>query len=459
MGRSLLAIDDEAITRNHLRLIFQGEGCEVVTCESAEDGIRQMAERDFTLVLCDVKLPGMDGLHFLEWMREHHPDTPILMMTAFGTIENAVAAMRRGATDYVTKPFGVDEIKLVVERALERVELKSEVVRLRDEVERRYAFGNIISRSPAMFKVFEMIRTVADTDSTVLITGDTGTGKELVARSIHFNSLRKNGPFIAINCGALTETLLESELFGHEKGSFTGAVRRKEGRIEAAHRGSLFLDEVASMPPSMQVKLLRVVQDGEFERVGGTQSIRSDARIIAATNRNLGELVDGGGFRQDLYYRLNVVPIYLPPLRERREDIPLLALFFLAQYRKQFGRDADAFSDRALEQMLRYPWPGNVRELRHAIERGVLLSRGAVIDLLDLPRVEGAATEPEGPDRNAPMPALREYLRDSERRYFTHLLRRNEGNVTHALEEAHLPSKTFYRRMKAVGLDPRLLRG
>ncbi|MBM4394912.1 MAG: sigma-54-dependent Fis family transcriptional regulator [Deltaproteobacteria bacterium] len=460
MGRSLLVIDDEAITRSHLRLIFQADGYEVVPCESAEDGLREIAERGFSAVLCDVKLAGMDGLAFLTWVREHHPEVPVVTITAFGTIENAVAAMRQGAADYVTKPFGADEIRIVVERAIERGELKNEVVRLRGEIERRYAFGSIVSRSPAMFRVFEMIRTVADTDSTVLVTGETGTGKEMVARSIHFNSLRKAAPFVAINCGALTETLLESELFGHEKGAFTGAVRRKEGRFEAAHRGTLFLDEVACMPPPMQVKLLRVLQDGEFERVGGTQPVRADVRVIAATNQALADLVGSGRFREDLYYRLNVVPIYLPPLRERPEDIPTLALYFLSHYRKQFGREADAYSDRALEQMLRYRWPGNVRELKHVIERGVLLSRGPVIDALDLPKEAGPIAD-AADSRGAAATAqpLREYLRDCERRYYTALLRRHEGNVTRALAEARIPSKTFYRRLHAVGLDPRLLRG
>ena len=456
MGRSILAIDDESITRNHLKLIFEADGYEVVTCESAEDGIRQLTERDFTLALCDVKLPGMDGIGFLEWCREHHPGTPVVMITAFATIENAVAAMRNGAADYVTKPFTADAIRIVAERVMEREELQREVVRLRGEVETRYSFGSIISRSPAMLKVIEMIRTVADTDSTVLITGDTGTGKELVARSIHFNSHRKNGPFVALSCGALTETLLESELFGHERGAFTGAVRRKEGRFETARRGTLFLDEVSSMPPSMQVKLLRVLQEGEFERVGGTQTLKADARIIAATNEEPLKMVESGDFRQDLYYRLNVVPIFLPPLRDRLDDIPLLALTFLKEFRKKFGREADSFSDRALEQMLSYPWPGNVREMKHVIERVVLLSSGSLIESLDLP---SARTGPApGVKSEEPLPPMRDYLAECERRYYAELIRRHGGNVTQALKEAKMASKTFYRRLRAVGLDPKLLR-
>jgi len=456
MHRSILAIDDESITRNHLRMIFEEEGYEVAVCESAEEGIRELTERDFTLVLCDVKLPGLDGIQLLEWVGEHHPGVPVVMITAFATIENAVAAMRSGAADFVTKPFTADAIRIVAERVVERQELQQEVARLRGEVEERYSFGSIISRSPAMLKVIELIRTVADTDSTVLISGDTGTGKELVARSIHFNSHRKKGPFVAVSCGALTETLLESELFGHERGAFTGAVRRKEGRFESARGGTLFLDEVSSMPQSMQVKLLRILQDGEFERVGGTQTLKADARIIAVTNVDPLKMVDDGDFRQDLYYRLNVVPIVLPRLRERLDDIPLLALTFLKEYREKFGREADAFSDAALEEMLSYPWPGNVRELKHTVERSVLLAGGGVIDSLGLP------TSKSGPapdlDSKEALQPLRDYLADCERRYYAELIRRHGGNVTNALKEARLPSKTFYRRLRAVGLDPKSMR-
>jgi DNA-binding NtrC family response regulator len=459
MGRSILVVDDEAITRTHLRLTFQADGWEVVPCPSAEDGLRALAERNFSIAICDGKLPGMNGMAFLEWVKEHHPEMPVVMMTAFGTIENAVAAMKRGAADYVTKPFSIDEIRIVVDRAMERYELRSEVMRLRGEVERRYSFGNLLTRDPAMLKVLERIRTVSDTDSTILITGETGTGKELVARSVHFNSHRKNEPFVAINCGALAETLLESELFGHERGAFTGAVRRKEGKVEAAHRGTLFLDEVASMPPSMQVKLLRVLQEGEFERVGGTQTLRTDIRVIAATHRDLAEMVASDRFREDLYYRLNVVPIDLPPLRERTEDIPMLALHYLAEFRKQFGREVDAFSDRAVEQMLRHVWPGNVRELKHVVERAVLLCRGTLIEDLGLPEGRGPGVQPVLNLASGPLPPLRDYLRNAESSYYSNLLARHEGNVTQAIEEARLPSKTFYRRLKSLGIDPRRWRG
>ncbi len=455
MTRSVLAIDDEAITRNHLRLILQGDGYEVAVAESAEEGIREMTERGFSAVLCDIKMPGLDGMAFLDWVKEHHPGTPVVMITAFATIENAVEAMQRGASDYVTKPFTADQIRIVTRRAIERVELETEVVRLRGEVERRYAFGNIITRSPAMLRVLELVRTVCDTDATVLITGETGTGKELVARSIHFNSPRKNGPFVAISCGALTETLLESELFGHERGAFTGAIRRKEGKFEAANHGTLFLDEVSTMSAAMQVKLLRVIQEGDFERVGGTQKVKTDVRVVAATNVDLLDMVHQGTFRQDLYYRLNVVPIRLPPLRERLDDIPHLALAFLAGYRKSFGRGPDAFSTRAIEQMLSYPWPGNVRELKHVVERAVLLSRGSVIEDLDLPE---APLEPGRPPYGGKFPSLRQYLKNCERGYYRDLLRRHGGHVTSALKEAGLPSKTFYRRIRAVGLDPDQLR-
>ncbi|NOZ01617.1 MAG: sigma-54-dependent Fis family transcriptional regulator, partial [Deltaproteobacteria bacterium] len=276
------------------------------------------------------------------------------------------------------------------------------------------------------------------------------------ARSIHFNSPRKKGPFVAVSCGALTETLLESELFGHERGAFTGAVRRKEGKFEVAGRGTLFLDEVSSMPPAMQVKLLRVLQEGEFERVGGTQSIKADVRIIAASNVDPSKMVESGELRQDLYYRLNVVPILLPLLRERNDDIPLLALTFLKEYREKFGRSADAFSDRALKQMLSYSWPGNVRELKHVVERAVLLSSGPVIETLDLP-TEKAVAVPL-PTEGKTMPPMKDYLAECERMYYLQLVDRHGGNITQALKEAKMASKTFYRRLRAVGLDPRILR-
>jgi len=456
MERTILVVEDEAITRNHLRLILQEAGYGVRAAPTAEEAIRRLTEEDFSCVLCDWKLPGMDGLGLLGWVRQYHPETPVVIMTAFATIEHAVAAMGQGAADYLTKPFGIEQVRLVLSRVMERQELQREVLRLRSEVSRRDAFDRILGRSPGMLRVFERIRSVAETDSAVLVIGETGVGKELVARSIHARSLRKDGPFVAVNCGALSEGLLESELFGHEKGAFTGAIRRREGRIDLAHRGTLFLDEVSEMSPAMQVKLLRVLQEGTYERVGGSETLKAHVRVIAATNKDLRPLMAAGTFREDLYYRLYVVPIEVPPLRERLEDIPLLALHFLAEFRRQFGRPVDAFSQEALDQMLRHSWPGNVRELRHAVERAVLLSRTSVIERLDLPREERVAPRTPLTDcLPAPGLPLREFLAQAERRYWKDLLDRHRGNVTAALKMAEVPSKTFYRRIRALGLDPR----
>ncbi|HOU52501.1 MAG TPA: sigma-54 dependent transcriptional regulator [Myxococcota bacterium] len=456
MERRVLIVEDEAISRNHLRLILQEEGYQVRAVPSAEEAIRHLTEEDVSCVLCDWRLPGMDGMELLGWVRRYHPETPVVIMTAYATIENAVSAMGQGAADYLAKPFGIEQVRLVLARVLERQDLQREVVRLRSEVSRRYSFDQILGRSPGMLKVFEVIRAVAETDATVLIQGETGVGKELVARSIHAHSLRKDGPFVAVNCGALAEALLETELFGHEKGAFTGAIRHREGRIDLAQRGTLFLDEVSEMSPAMQVRLLRVLQEGTYERVGGTETIRANVRVIAATNRDLRPLMATGAFREDLYYRLHVVPVEVPPLRERREDIPLLALHFLAEFRRQFGRSVDAFGREALDQMLAYSWPGNVRELRHVVERAVLLNQTTVIERLDLARGDRPPRGRQATDCPEPsgMP-LREFLVEAERRYWRDLLDRQRGNVTAALKEAQVPSKTFYRRIRALGVDPR----
>lgn len=372
-------------------------------CESAsngQSGLQLLATSAFDLVVTDYKMEGMDGLEVLRQVKEKYPTTEVMMITAYGTIDLAVEAMKLGAVDFITKPFSHDEFRLKIERILERIRERKELARLseeniylRDELAEQFNYGEIIGKSKAMQEVFCTIEKVAATDSSVMIYGESGTGKELVARAIHKLSPRKNMPFIRVNCGALVETLLESELFGHEKGAFTGAMKRKKGRFELAHQGSIFLDEIGDIPSNMQLKLLRVLQEKEFERVGSEETIQVDVRILAATNKNLSELVQQGKFREDLFYRLHIIPIYLPPLRERKEDIPLLAQHFIKQLAEALKKPTRQISDAAMDKLLDYPWPGNVRELENVIERAIVLSDKAVIDAADLPILQATGTD------------------------------------------------------------------
>jgi DNA-binding NtrC family response regulator len=381
----LLVVDDEANARTALAELLRHEGFSV---ETAADGFKALArfqESTPDLVLTDLKMPGMDGVELLRKLREHDPETVVVLMTAFGAVETAVAAMREGADDYLTKPLNMDELMLVLERALERRHLRRETANLRHQLNERYKFENIVGNSGEMQQVFKSISQVAPSRATVLLTGESGTGKELVAAAIHHRSTRSTGPFIRLHCAALAESLLESELFGHERGAFTGADRRREGRFEQANGGTLFLDEISEISPSTQVKLLRVLQEREFERVGGNQTIRVDVRVIAATNRDLGEMVARGKFREDLFYRLNVINIRLPALRERASDVPALALHFLAKYAAENAKTVNRISDTALSRIASYAWPGNVRELENVIERAVVLAEGDAIEPHNLP--------------------------------------------------------------------------
>lgn len=372
-------------------------------CESASNGqagLQLLATSAFDLVVTDYKMEGMDGLAVLRQVKDKYPATEVMMITAYGTIDLAVEAMKLGAVDFITKPFSHDEFRLKIERILERIRERKELARLseeniylRDELAEQFNYGEIISKSKAMQEVFRTIEKVAATDSSVLIYGESGTGKELVARAIHQSSSRKDKPFVRVNCGALVENLLESELFGHEKGAFTGAIKRKKGRFELAHQGSIFLDEIGDISPNMQLKLLRVLQEKEFERVGSEATIQVDVRILAATNKNLSELVQQGKFREDLFYRLHIIPIYLPPLRERKEDIPLLAQHFIKQLAEALKKPTRQISDAAMDKLLDYPWPGNVRELENVIERAIVLSDKAVIDAADLPILQATGTD------------------------------------------------------------------
>jgi len=374
-SKAILIVDDEPNIRRVLEAVFSKDGYRVFVAENGKKALDLVStEPDLDVMLCDLVMPDLNGVEVLEAAREINPGLSVVMITAHGTIKTAVDAMKLGAFDYVTKPFDMDEIKLVVKNALERSRLLAENIQLRQELKSRYRFDGVVGESGKMQEVYKIIERVAGSNATVLIRGDSGTGKELVARAIHYSSPRSAKPFIAVSCAALPETLLESELFGHEKGAFTGAVGQKAGRFELAHQGTLFLDEVPELSPAMQVKLLRVLQERQFERVGGTRTLQVDVRLIAATNRNLEEAVASGAFRADLYYRLQVIQVFLPPLRERKTDIPPLVEHFIEKFNQQNGKNVKFVSQEAMELLMKYGWPGNIRELENAIERGVVLA-------------------------------------------------------------------------------------
>ncbi len=371
----VLIVDDDKTFRSVTKRLLEEEGYFADAVVSVDEAMALLREKHYELLLSDLVMPGTGGLDFLKHVKAHDPAMPVVMITGFASINSAVEAMKRGAEDYLTKPCGNEELLIKIRRGLEKSRERQELQRLRAEVAQKYTFQNLTGKSPAMQRVFALIAQIAETDTTILISGETGTGKELVAKAIHYNSGRRDQPFAGVNCAALAETLLESELFGHERGAFTGAIKQKLGRFELANRGTLFLDEVAEIPLSTQVKLLRVLQERQLERVGGTETICLDIRLISATNRDLAKAVREGIFREDLFYRLNVVPIHLPPLRERREDIPLLAANFIQRYAAALNKTVEGIAPSAMEFLLRYHWPGNVRELENVIERGAVLCR------------------------------------------------------------------------------------
>jgi two-component system response regulator PilR (NtrC family) len=382
---SVLVVDDEPSMRDMLQIVLRRDGYEVRTAQDGRHALESLQHGPVDLLLSDIRMPDMTGVDVLRAAKDLNPDIVALMMTAYASTETAVEAMRLGAVDYLTKPFNMDELRLKVRQQIETRRLKQENVLLKKALESRHVFANIIGRSNPMLALFEMIEAVAQTTSTVLITGESGTGKDMVARAIHYNSVRRDRPFVALNCGAVPETLLESELFGHVKGAFTGADGNRKGLIEAAERGSIFLDEIGEMNATMQVKLLRVLQDKRFRRLGGTDEVQADIRVLAATNQDLPKRVAEGRFREDLFYRLNVIAVHLPPLRERREDITLLADHFLAHYAGEMKKPVPAMSEEAEALLLQYHWPGNVRELENVMERAVALEHTSVVRADTLP--------------------------------------------------------------------------
>ncbi|MBI5093893.1 MAG: sigma-54-dependent Fis family transcriptional regulator [Candidatus Hydrogenedentes bacterium] len=444
----ILVIDDESLMRDYVQEALSRAGYDVEAAANGKDGIETMRQRSFDVVITDLKMAPMDGLEVLRKVADDSPDTCCIVMTAYGTIETAVGALKAGADDYILKPFAPDELEVAVTRALERRQLAQENRYLRAEINQRYDFGSMVGESPAIRQVYEQIKKVANSRATILIRGESGTGKELVARAIHFSGARRDRPFIKVNCAALSAGLLESELFGHEKGSFTGAHERKVGRFELADTGTLLLDEVSEISLELQPKLLRALQEREFERVGGTRTISVDTRIIGTSNRNLEDAVHRNTFREDLFFRLNVIPIHLPALRDRREDIPALADFFLKRYASENGRDATGFSPQALALFQDYPWPGNIRELSNAVERAVVMSSGPVLGV-DLFSLTGG--RPKTINGNAVSVAMGATVAEMERELIMRTLEHCSQNRTQAAKVLDISVRTLRNKLKEYG--------
>ena len=445
----LLVVDDDLVTLDLLKEVFAKEGYGVTLALGGEEAVSKGLENTFDIVITDVRMEDKDGMEVLRAFKKHSPETAVIMITAFGSIETAIEAVREGAFDYISKPFKLDEITLTVQRALDQRRLLQENKFYRRELLTKYQLKNVIGQTPAMVQVYKTIAKVADTKSTVLLYGESGTGKELVARSIHYNSPRNQRPFIPVDCASLVETLLESELFGHVRGAFTGAVSAKKGLFEEAEGGTIFLDELANISLSMQTKLLRFLQEHEIKRVGGTENLKVDVRIIAATNQPLEPLVQGGKFREDLFYRLNVVTVTIPPLRERKEDIPLLASHFIQKFSEEYNKAISHISPEALEILTQYSWPGNVRELENTIERAVIFSVHPILLPQDLPQ-KFLKTIPENnlEDLTKKYPFASDHfpsLKDIEKNYVLNILRETKGNKKKAAEILGIDRTTLYR--------------
>jgi len=452
----VLIVDDEDAVRKSLIDVLVDRDYEASAVENGRKAIDQIRDTLWDVVLVDLKMPGMDGMEVLKEINRIHPDTAVIIITGYGTIESAVEAVRSGACDYVTKPFTPDEICMRVEKAVQQKRLIEENVYLKKTLDERYEFCHIIGKSKSMQEIFALIERIAPTDCSVLIQGESGTGKELIARAIHHNSLRKDGKFIAVDCGALPETLLESELFGHVKGSFTGAVVTKRGLLEVADKGSFFMDEIGDLSSGIQAKLLRVLQEKEFRQVGGIQNIHVDVRLIAATNKHIEKMIEQGTFRKDLFYRINTVPIQIPPLRKRKEDVPLLVEHFLKRYAVQKEDEVKQISPEAMNILVEYAWPGNVRELEHVIEQMVIMNEGPVIEPQQVPmQIKGSRVcfTITTPRTNDELKDLRKQMREKaveniERAFVIDALKRNEWNVSHAAREVGLKRQNFQALMR-----------
>ncbi|MEK7307237.1 MAG: sigma-54 dependent transcriptional regulator, partial [Nitrospirota bacterium] len=444
----ILIIEDEPLMRISIADALKHEGYQVTDTNSGNEGLRLVQGGNYDAVITDLRLPGIDGMNILKASRQYSPSTQVIMITAYATVSTAIEAMKEGAYDYLTKPFSMEELLLMLKRILTFKELEEENLYLKEQIKGRYK--EIIGRSEKIQAIFEQIDIISGTDTTALIHGESGTGKELVAQAIHYKSHRKDGKLIKVHCGALPETLLEAELFGYEKGSFTGALKQKKGRFELAHKGTIFLDEIGDISPTVQMKLLRVVQERQFERVGGTETIDVDVRIICATRKDLKQEVQKGNFREDLYYRLNVVPITVPTLRERKEDILPLIEHFLKKFSNEMKRPLKGLSPKARELLLKYPYPGNVRELENAIERAMAMGRGEEIQPLDLPdeiRSIEDTTDTESTEREE-YASLKKAVEGFERAYISRTLKQASGNKTRAAEILGISRKTLWEKCK-----------
>jgi two-component system, NtrC family, response regulator AtoC len=441
----VLVVDDEEIVRESLSGWLRKDGHHTLGVADGKAALAALRAEPWDVVLLDLKMPGMDGLQVLEEARRERVGAAFLVMTAYATVNTAVSAMKLGAYDYLVKPFDPEELSVIVQRIASQRALVKENESLRRALKLEYGFHELVSKSASMQRLFELARAAARSSSTILVLGESGSGKEVLARAIHAESPRAGGPFVAVSCAALTETLLESELFGHERGAFTGAVARRKGKFELAQGGTLFLDEIGDISPKLQLDLLRVLEERRLQRVGGTETLEIDVRVVAATHRDLGKAVAAGSFREDLYYRLNVIPITLPPLRERRDDIPLLVQHFLDRLSKDLGRALTGVSPEAMSALVNYPWPGNVRELRNVLERGAVVAQGNVIQLADLGLPSGGETKAapsEGPLS----------LEEVEKRHVAGVLRWAGGNVTHAARVLGIDRMTLYNKIKRYGL-------
>ena len=447
----VLVVDDERSMRDLLTITLEKAGHDVTAADGGESAIDAIRKESFDASITDLRMPRVDGLQVLRFARESCPESAVIVITAVASTETAVEAMKLGAYDYITKPFKLDEIDLIVKNALERKRLRDENLYLRKQLETKHRFENIIGKSPRIVEIFDVIRKIADSPATAMITGESGTGKELVARAIHFNSHRRDKPFVCVNCGAIPEGLMESELFGHVKGSFTGAVANKIGLFAAAEGGTLFLDEITEIPPLLQVKLVRAIQLREIRRVGDTKDIKTDVRLIAASNRDLETAVKDGVMREDLFYRLNVLPIHLPPLRERREDIPFLVAHFIQKFSRELGKDVRGVTPEAMAVLERYHWPGNIRELENALERAIVLGTDEMLDVDSLPisvRRERPMREPDIVDLPEEGLDLEATLDDLERRYLQRALERTRGVQTKAAELLRMTFRQFRYKLQ-----------
>ena len=463
MSARILVVDDEEIVIRSCLRILEGNGYEIDVAHDGHDALRKVESNTYDVMILDIMMPNLGGLEVLRRVKETHPDIDVIMITGLSQIDTAVQAMKLGAFDYISKPFEPDELKLVVQRARERRQLLQENLNLKSAVSSKYRFDNIIGSSPPMQAVYRLVAQCAPTSSTVLLTGESGTGKELIARAIHYNSLRKDKPFVAVDCNSLSENLLESELFGHVKGAFTGAVTSKKGMFEVAGSGSLFLDEIGNFSPATQAKLLRVLQEREFRAVGDTRTQTANFRLITATNRDLNAMVVAGTFRDDLYYRINIFPIHIPALRDRRDDIPALAYHFLKTFSAELGKEVTDISEGAMSALTNYSWPGNVRELENVMQRAAILTSDTIIRRAHLVNIVDPSRRPEefavprtGDELKRLKKAAREKsVEEIEKQFVLEALKRNQWNVTKSAEDTGLQRPNFQALMKKYAIRVR----